>query len=207
MQDERTTVQSEVEVLTKNVGHIKNIVSMQQSYARLTGISEVEYPVELVEDSLRLHEAAFHRHSIKVVREFSEVPRIYADRHKIIQVLVNLLGNAKYACEVNEPTNRIIRLRIHPAGENRIRIEVSDNGVGIAPENLTRIFSYGFTTRKNGHGFGLHGGALAAQELGGSLTVQSDGPGKGATFILELPVESEPPAQADRIQAKRLERV
>jgi two-component system NtrC family sensor kinase len=59
--------------------------------------------------------------------------------------------------------------------------------VGIAAENLKRIFAHGFTTRKNGHGFGLHSGALAAKELGGSLRAQSVGPGQGASFVLELP--------------------
>jgi signal transduction histidine kinase len=74
-------------------------------------------------------------------------------------------------------------------GEGRIKISVHDNGVGISPENLARIFNHGFTTRKDGHGFGLHSGALAAKEMGGSLTVHSDGPGKGASFTLELPVQ------------------
>jgi signal transduction histidine kinase len=64
---------------------------------------------------------------------------------------------------------------------------VRDNGVGIAPENLTRIFGHGFTTKKDGHGFGLHSGALAAKEMNGSLTVHSDGVGQGAAFTLELP--------------------
>jgi len=162
--------------------------------------------VEMLEDSLRLHEAAFRRHLIKVIREFSEVPKICVDGHKVIQILVNLLGNAKYACDVNDSANRIIRLRVHTVSENRIRIEVIDNGVGIPVENLTRIFSYGFTTRKNGHGFGLHSGALAAQDLGGSLAVQSDGPGKGATFILELPVENKAvPRPQRRTQPRQLE--
>jgi signal transduction histidine kinase len=69
---------------------------------------------------------------------------------------------------------------------------VIDNGVGIPAENLTRIIAHGFTTRKNGHGFGLHCGALAAREMGGALTAQSEGPGRGATFVLELPLQ--PPA-------------
>jgi signal transduction histidine kinase len=73
-------------------------------------------------------------------------------------------------------------------GEGRIKIAISDNGVGIPAENLLRIFNHGFTTRKDGHGFGLHSGALAARELGGSLSVRSGGLGEGATFTLELPV-------------------
>ncbi len=74
------------------------------------------------------------------------------------------------------------------ASDRRVQIAVSDNGVGIPPENLTRIFAHGFTTRKNGHGFGLHSGALAAKQLGGNVLAQSDGPGHGATFTLDLPI-------------------
>jgi signal transduction histidine kinase len=75
-------------------------------------------------------------------------------------------------------------------GDDRVKISVMDNGVGISQNNLTRIFNHGFTTKKDGHGFGLHSGALAAREMGGSLNVHSDGSGQGATFTLELPVSS-----------------
>jgi signal transduction histidine kinase len=75
------------------------------------------------------------------------------------------------------------------SNENCVGIAVIDNGIGIPPENLTRIFAHGFTTKKDGHGFGLHSGVLAAQEMGGRLAVQSDGPGAGATFTLELPLD------------------
>ena len=79
---------------------------------------------------------------------------------------------------------------VHLNGDHRLRITVRDNGAGIAPENLTRIFAHGFTTRKDGHGFGLHSGALAAREMGGDLQAFSQGPGKGATFTLELPART-----------------
>jgi signal transduction histidine kinase len=82
---------------------------------------------------------------------------------------------------------RCLTLRLEAASADRVRIVVSDNGMGIEPELLTRIFQHGFTTRDEGHGFGLHSSALAAQELGGSLTAHSEGPGRGATFTLELP--------------------
>ena len=192
---ERETVQDEVEALTKNVEHIKKIVAMQQSYAKVSGVIEIVNPSELIEDSLRMHEAAFQRHAVKIVRDYSKVPKIAVDRHKVIQILVNLLGNAKYACDPNDPANRIIRVRLGAVDDKHIRIEIIDNGVGIPVENVTRIFSYGFTTRKNGHGFGLHSGALAAKEMGGSLNATSGGPGKGAVFTLELPVEYTPPTK------------
>jgi signal transduction histidine kinase len=86
-------------------------------------------------------------------------------------------------------------VRLKAVGAERVKVEIADNGVGIAPENLTRIFSHGFTTRKNGHGFGLHSGALAAKDMAGSLTAHSDGLGKGATFVLELPLGGASPRQ------------
>ncbi|MGP8198294.1 MAG: ATP-binding protein, partial [Limisphaerales bacterium] len=85
---------------------------------------------------------------------------------------------------------RKVTIRIRRNGERAIRMEVADNGVGIPPENLTRIFAHGFSTQADRHGFGLHTGALAAKELGGTLTAYSEGLGKGATFILEIPLQN-----------------
>jgi len=121
---------------------------------------------------------------------------VSVDKHKVLQIAVNLLTNAKQACEAQNKADKCVILRLKAVGEERVRLEVSDNGHGIAPENLARIFSQGFTTRKDGHGFGLHSGALSARELGGSLTVQSGGAGQGATFILELPVTPRRSARA-----------
>ena len=119
------------------------------------------------------------------------------DRHKLLQVLVNLISNAKNACKESSQPNRHITLGV--ARQNgTVQLSIEDDGVGIPPENLVRIFSYGFTTRKNGHGFGLHSGALTARELGGRLTAQSDGPGHGAKFTLELPVINTTPAKSSR---------
>ena len=112
------------------------------------------------------------------------------DKHKVLQILVNLLQNAKYACDAQNQAEKIVTVRIANAGPGRVSIEVADNGIGIPPENLTRIFFHGFTTRKGGHGFGLHSGALAAKEMGGSLVAHSEGIGHGAGFILELPVQA-----------------
>jgi PAS domain S-box-containing protein len=184
----------ELASLRDNLEHIKDTVAMQQSYAKLCGVTETVAVADLVEDSLRLNAGAFVRHGVTLRREFSEVPPITVDKHKVLQILVNLVRNAKYACDESGRSDKLLTLRIEsaPAG---VRICVVDNGVGIPAENMSRLFTHGFTTRPDGHGFGLHSGALAAQELGGSLRVESDGPGCGATFILELPCS---PAQDDR---------
>jgi signal transduction histidine kinase len=176
----------ELALLRSNIEHIKEIVAMQQSYAKVSGVREVVNLVDLVEDSLQINAGSFQRHGVEVIREFEPVPPTSVEKHKILQILVNLVRNAKDACDESGRTDKRLTLRV--AGDNgSVKISVGDNGVGILPENLTRIFNHGFTTRKDGHGFGLHSGALAAKEMGGSLTVHSDGPGQGATFTLDLP--------------------
>jgi PAS domain S-box-containing protein len=176
----------ELASLRDNLEHIKDTVAMQQSYAKLCGVTETVAVADLVEDSLRLNAGAFVRHGVTLRREFNDVPPITVDKHKVLQILVNLVRNAKYACDESGRADKLLTLRIEPAPDG-VRICVIDNGVGIPAENMSRLFTHGFTTRASGHGFGLHSGALAAQELGGSLRVESDGPGCGATFILELP--------------------
>jgi signal transduction histidine kinase len=185
---ERSQMTKEFEELRRNIEHIKEIVAMQQNYATVSGILETVELTALADDALRIHGGAYERHGITVTREQEKLPAISVDKHRVLQILVNLLSNAKYACEATDKKDKRVMVRLKTGGPGMVRIEVADNGAGIAQENLTRIFSQGFTTRKGGHGFGLHSGALAAKEAGGSLSAQSDGPGLGATFILELPI-------------------
>ena len=185
---EQSGILTELDSLRKNVEHIKGIVVMQQNYAKVFGSSEPVKPTELVEDALRMHSGALVRHEVRVVREYDEnLPEITVDKHKLLQILVNLISNAKKACDESPQPQKLLTVRIIN-GDKAVKISVIDNGVGIPAENLTRIFNHGFTTRKDGHGFGLHSGALAAKEMGGALVAQSDGPGKGSSFTVELPV-------------------
>lgn len=184
---EQRSLLAELQSLASCLDHIKDIVAMQQSYARLVGVCERVAPEELVEDALRLNANTLARHDITVVRQFEpNLPEITVEKHKVIQVLVNLIRNAKYACDDSGRTDKQLTLRLKRTAD-RLQIMVSDNGVGIPAENLSKLFQYGFTTRKQGHGFGLYSGLLVARELGGDLRAESDGPGRGATFILELP--------------------
>ena len=182
----------ELRRLQDNVDHIKEIVAMQQNYARVSGVTELVPVRDLVEDALKMHAEAYLRHAVHLTRDYQEVPAIRVDKHKVLQILINLFHNAKYACDESGRTDKEVTVRIATNGNGRVKIEMADNGVGIAPENLARIFAYGFTTRKGGHGFGLHSGALAARELGGALKVRSDGLGQGAVFTLELPMTASP---------------
>ena len=186
--DERADVLKELELLTTKVNHIKTIVSTQQSYAGVVGVVETVDVASTLDDAMRLNSASFERHHITVVRDYGQIPKVRLDTQKVLQILVNLVNNAKDSfAECPDLVDRRLILRSRLIGDETIQIQVIDNGVGVPKENLTRIFSHGFTTKKTGHGFGLHSCANAALELGGSLLAQSDGPGKGATLILELP--------------------
>jgi len=189
---ERTGLLEELKSLTANIEHIKEIVAMQQANAHRFGVMERAEAAELMESALKMNEAAYGRHNVQLVRDYEEVPALMVDKHKVLQILINLLQNAKRACVQSGRAERRVTVRIRRQGEGAIRMEVADNGVGIPAENLTRIFAHGFTTKADGHGFGLHSGALAARQLGGALRAESEGVGKGATFTLELPLDSGP---------------
>ena len=186
---EQVNVLNEIAALSANIQHIKEVVAMQQGHAKTGGLTETVPVIDMVEDALRLNLGSLDRHSVKLVREFSPVPPVSVEKHKVLQILVNLIRNAKHACDDSGRDDKQITLRV-AGSDGSLKISVEDNGVGIAPENLTRIFGHGFTTRKEGHGFGLHSGALAAKELGGTLIAFSAGPGQGAIFTLELPLKS-----------------
>jgi two-component system NtrC family sensor kinase len=186
---EQADLMKEMDGLQEHVAHIKHIVATQQAYARIGGVADRVAPHTLMEDALELTTDTLNSHHVEVIQSFAEIPWVVTDRHKVLQILVNLITNACQAVD-NRPLDRRIVLRIATGNPGQVRFEVTDNGVGIPNENLAKIFHHGFTTTKQGHGFGLHSAANAARELGGVMSVHSDGPGTGATFTLELPVES-----------------
>lgn len=186
---EEAAVLDEVDSLIRNIDHIKTVIATQQSYSRGTfgGVAEEVSLASLLDDAVHVNTASMRRHAIDINREYDDVPPVLVDKHRLLQIAVNLISNAKYACMEGGKLDHQINLRLRRNGTENVLIEVQDNGSGIAPENLTRIFSHGFTTRKEGHGFGLHSSALAAKELKGKLSAFSEGPGLGATFTLEIP--------------------
>lgn len=184
---ERKEALAELESLTRNIEHIKEIVAMQQSNAKVFGVVERVLPESLVDDAIRMVSMSLRRHQIELVRVVENSHPVEVDRHKVLQILVNLLRNAKHAMENANGEQRLITVTVRGDESRAVAISVVDTGCGIPQENLTKIFSHGFTTRKDGHGFGLHSSALAAQQMGGNLVVKSEGVGHGASFTLKLP--------------------
>lgn len=192
--EEQSRLVREAQELIANIEHVNQVIQIQQTIARSSGgHQEPTLLQEVMEQALQINMASLGRHRIKVNRGYEEIPPILVDQHQVLQILVNLISNAKYAMLAREGEPGLLRLKIGWAEDQKakVRIQVQDNGVGISADDLTRIFAQGFTTKKDGHGFGLHSGVLSAKILGGELTAHSDGEGQGATFTLELPVQPE----------------
>ena len=187
---ERTGIESELLTLSQHIDHINWIVCKQQAYARTGSIAEACDLHQLVDDAVGLAQGSLQQLEIEIVRDFEPLDPVKVDRHKVVQILVNLLSNARHAVVEGAPERRRITLAIHRASAGRVHISVEDNGVGIRTEDLPQLFRHGFTTRQQGHGFGLHTSALAAQQLGGTLSCVSPGPGRGAKFTLDLPEQA-----------------
>jgi PAS domain S-box-containing protein len=178
-----------LEELTKHVQHVGDVIQLQQSHSKAKGLIEPTSIADLVEDALQINSEATAQNNIQIKRDIANLPTILLDRHKVLQILTNLISNAIYALSKSSQDNKILSIHVKEQKSGQLQIDVCDNGIGIPKENLTRIFEHGFTTKKKGHGFGLHSIALSANELNGSITPHSDGPGKGAVFTVELPFE------------------
>ena len=187
---DRGDIEAELESTRCHLQHVKIIVSMQQEYATANRVLEQVDLAEVLDDAIKMSSGSLERHRISLVREFESGIQMMLDKHRVMQILVNLIRNAKHAVQELELEERVLRVAVFQPDEQTVTIEINDNGVGISAENMLNLFNHGFSTKSNGHGFGLHSGANSAKELGGSLTAHSDGPGKGATFTLTLPIES-----------------
>lgn len=185
---EQSDIKRKVEFLTENIQHIKEIVATQHAYANVSGVLENAVLEDIVEDALRMQGEILAHHNIKLLRNYSKTPPLFVDRHKVLQILLNLLQNAKHACDKGTVAEKQIIVRVRAGDKQHVSVCVQDNGMGIAPENLTRIFAQGFSTRKDGHGLGLHSSVLMAEDMNGTLKAFSEGPNQGATFTLELPL-------------------
>lgn len=189
---QKEAIQSELRSLGQGIEHIAELVRAQQSYAGTRGVFELARLDQQLEAALRMcAQAGDAGAGLTVVREFEELPAVRVDKHKLMEILVNIIQNAAQALAERGGPEPRLTLRIRRSQAGSAQIEIQDNGVGIAPENLTRIFHHGFTTKKNGHGFGLHVSANAATEMGARLSARSDGPGRGATFVLDIPMQAE----------------
>jgi two-component system NtrC family sensor kinase len=197
LRGEHDEVERELRSLAEGIEHIRRLVDSQQA---LAGASELREPVD-VGAQVELAWSLVRRSDgptggPELVRDIEDVGRVRLDRHKLVQVLVNLLKNARESHAAAGRPDAPIRARVARHGAGRLAIEIADDGVGIAREDLERIFRHGVTTKPGGHGFGLHSCANAITEMDGSIRAESAGPGRGARFVVELPFDDASPAPA-----------
>jgi signal transduction histidine kinase len=189
-------IQTELETTEQLVHHLGDIVSAQQELARVGGQSEPIQLNELIDTALLVHASELTH--IRVVREYDELPPIMTDRHKLLQIVVNLLSNARDAVQTIAAERARILVKLRLEGDH-VQLTVEDTGIGMSEEVLSQLWRFGFTTKKKGHGFGLHNSANVAHEMGITLTAHSDGVGRGSRFVLRLPIHSPEPALAGEV--------
>jgi signal transduction histidine kinase len=190
LEEERKDFSLRLKELCSHVKIITELIAVQQAPDSAAGLTEVVSVAELLENAFQVNAPSMTAHGIEIVRKFENTPTCRLDHNKFMQIIINLLSNAKDALKESNNTPKTIKVGLKNKGDNRILVEVADNGIGIPKENINKVFELGFTTRKKGHGFGLHIAAIHAMEMGGTLTPYSAGPGKGAVFTLELPLRN-----------------
>ncbi|HVE43736.1 MAG TPA: MHYT domain-containing protein [Gammaproteobacteria bacterium] len=185
--NEQSEIALESETLLNNIQHIKHIIDMQQSYSKVTHLEQIVSIASVLDEAILI--SGIDKTNIVVIKKYASISAVLVDKVKLLQILINLITNAKNALLESTAREKVVSLRISLNDDHQFRIDITDNGVGIRHEDMRRVFTYGFTTRDGGHGFGLHTSALSAKEMGGTITVKSEGVGKGATFTLALPYQ------------------
>jgi len=184
---EYSIINDELASIKKNVNHIKNVIQTQQQHAKKSASTEKIQINRVVDEALEFSRTSISSHNITIETNYSNLPVCTIDKHMVLQIITNLISNSVQSLIEKNNNDKKIIMQTKCVNTDKFEISVQDNGVGIVEDNLIKIFSHGFTTKKTGHGFGLHGCANGAKSLGGTLRVHSDGADQGALFTLELP--------------------
>jgi C4-dicarboxylate-specific signal transduction histidine kinase len=190
LNDEIEEIKNESLELIKKTTMMKEVISTQQAYAKSGFHSEQLNLSQLIEDALKIQEASLKKWGVKLDKRLADTPACTGQKSKLLQVITNLVKNAKEAMNDNDQYNRPKELLIETGmlNDKAVYLTIKDNGCGISKDQLTKIFNHGFTTKESGHGFGLHTCANAMTEMKGALKVDSEGLQKGATFTVTIPI-------------------
>lgn len=180
---------AEVDSVRHHVGQIMQTIQRQEEYARVTSVVEKCSLDQVIDEALAFVLVRCRELGVQVKTELDEMLDITQDRNQIVQILANLLRNAVDALADADQPEKLIGIMGHRCGDERFRIEVTDNGTGIGEDDRPAIFRYGFSTKRDGHGFSLHNSSALAHSMGGALSFSSEGTGRGSVFRLELPIQ------------------
>jgi len=187
---EQQQAKSEMQSLTEKVQHIKNIISAQHMYTRRVSFREEVDLHAMLNDSLAMHGPSIAKYNIQVQRQLEPLPTFLIEKSKLLQVIDNVIKNAIESMANSDRSPRVLTVEAKREYGDAM-ISFTDTGHGIRDEHLKNIFRFGFTTKPEGNGFGLHSAALAMNDMGGSIRAASDGWGQGATFMIVLPLTTD----------------
>ena len=191
--EEQQTVLKEMKGVVRNIRHMRQVILSHQAMAKSVGETEQIALVDILSHAMELSFQPEDSNWMTICGDYEEVPAVWADQHQLLQILVNLLRNAKQAMLQHIQENHVLNLSVkyQSDGQESVVLRIRDSGIGIAPEHISKLFMRGFTTKKDGNGIGLHSSIAAIQDMGGTMHVHSEGVGKGATFELTFPVQKE----------------
>ncbi len=190
IQDEIYQIDEEATTLISKINMMKDVIRTQQNYAKGGFLAEHCALTLLIEDAIAIQQQPLHQADVNLRRNYLFEGQCIIHKSKLIQVITNLIKNGKEAIQLNDFQNKPKELTLETRDnhDGTASLLVTDDGVGILDENIKKIFNHGFTTKADGHGFGLHMSANSMTEMQGSLSVTSPGKNKGATFIITVPI-------------------
>ena len=184
--DDLARLREEVEELQRHCNLIRQLINTQQFYAKIEPTPSVLNLSTLINDALQFEKVSLERHKIQVTVDVSATGFISGNQSKVLHVFLNLIKNAKESLLCAEQKQRKLKITTR-RDRDQLLVFISDDGLGLSKSQLNRMFNYGFTTKQEGHGFGLYTCDQTMKELGGTISVTSEGLGKGATFKLVFP--------------------
>ncbi len=184
---EQKDIHNDIHRINEKIDTITDVIASQQNYAGFGSLVELYSLEKLVNDVLTIETELIDGSKITVYKDFKELPKILIQKSKLLHILLNLIKNSSEAMVGIPEENRKLHISTEKRGGN-VYLKVTDNGIGIVENDLTKIFSHGFTTKTDGHGFGLHTSAIYMSDMKGKIWVESEGRNKGATFVLQFPV-------------------
>ncbi|MGR5244159.1 sensor histidine kinase [Vibrio sp. PNB23_22_6] len=190
---EAKRVQEELDAIHTQIDRIRNITRSLLQYSRQGGVQDEitwQHINPIIDESITLVKTGTKKRDIEFVTDLHAHTSVEVNRHHLLQILVNLQMNAIHAMDGKGTLTVVSEDWIEDGEIKGAAIHITDEGCGIKPENLRRIFSPFYTTKRDGTGLGLSVSQSILSQTGGELKAESEW-GKGSTFSIYLPKKAE----------------
>ncbi|MDA0147581.1 sensor histidine kinase [Vibrio sp. LaRot3] len=191
--DDSDRVKDELEAIHAQIDRIRNITRSLLQYSRQGGVQDEitwQHVNPIIEESITLVKTGSKKRDVEFVSNLKAHTSVEVNRHQLLQILVNLQMNGIHAMQGKGKLTISSEDWIEDGQDRGAVVHIQDEGCGIKPENLKRIFSPFYTTRRDGTGLGLSVSQSILSQTGGEITVESEW-GKGSCFSVYLPKKVE----------------